>query len=222
MNMLDNVNISAIDSALIAAKARKAMKDSLKDSSASGGEVAKGATKRSSDQSVKAANAAQKQSQKDLDKVKREAEREVRAASRAAARLQREAMKASAKVSKAPSHMKKVERALSKLPAINADVQLILSEAIGSLSAQQLDALAQHISHHNRAAATMAAMKSVVLRIGDTVRITAGEPKFIGMTGIVVKSRQLRAKIQVPGVEKLVYIFTGQAELVVEQIAQAV
>ena len=178
--------------------------------------------KRSSDQSVKAADDAQKRVQKDLQKAEREVARQVREVDRAAARVQREALKASAKVGKAPSHMKKVERALSKLPVINADVQLILSEAIGSLSAQQLDALAQHISHHNRAAATMAAMKSVVLRIGDTVRITAGEPKFIGMTGIVVKSRQLRAKIQVPGIEKLVYIFTGQAELVSSQIAEAV
>lgn len=221
MNMNSNVNISAIDSALIAAKARKAMRDSLKDSSTAD-DVVKVTKKRSSDQSVKAADDAQKRVQKDLQKVERELARQVREVDRAAARVQREALKASAKVGKAPSHMKKVERALSKLPVINADVQLILSEAIGSLSAQQLDALAQHISHHNRAAATMAAMKSVVLRIGDTVRITAGEPKFIGMTGIVVKSRQLRAKIQVPGIEKLVYIFTGQAELVSAQIAEAV
>ena len=221
MNMHSNVNISAIDSALIAAKARKAMRDSLKDSSTAD-DVVKVTKKRSSDQSVKAADDAQKRVQKDLQKAEREAARQVREVDRAAARVQREALKASAKVGKAPSHMKKVERALSKLPVINADVQLILSEAIGSLSAQQLDALAQHISHHNRAAATMTAMKSVVLRIGDTVRITAGEPKFIGMTGIVVKSRQLRAKIQVPGIEKLVYIFTGQAELVSSQIAEAV
>jgi len=58
-----------------------------------------------------------------------------------------------------------------------------------------------------------------MLRIGDTVRITSGDPKFVGMVGTVVKSRQLRAKVQVPGVDKLVYIFTGQAETIQQATA---
>ncbi|NBZ95426.1 MAG: hypothetical protein EBR40_03180 [Proteobacteria bacterium] len=204
--MNDKINISAIDRALAAAKARKAAKEGTSNPAPMPRKAEKTAPK-----ADPAEKAAEKQ-RKDEAKAARKAERD-------AARTERKAAKAAEKASKKPAHMKKVERALSKLPSLNEPTQLIFNEATCNLSAQQLDALAQHILHHNRTMATTNAMKSDMLRIGDTVRITGGDPKFVGMVGTVVKSRQLRAKIQVPGFDKLVYIFTGQAEPVAQATA---
>lgn len=201
----NNVNISAIDRALAAAKARKAAKEAA-DPSPMPRKAEK--TEPKPDTAAKAAA-----------KVEKEAQKAAKKAERDAARAARKAAKAAEKGDKKPAHMKKVERALSKLPGLNEPTQLIFNEATCNLSAQQLDALAQHILHHNRQMATVNAMKSEMLRIGDTVRITGGDTKFIGMVGTVVKSRQLRAKVQVPGVEKLVYIFTGQAETIAQAAA---
>lgn len=197
----NNVNVSAIDRALAAAKARKALKEAVSDAAPMPRKAEKSEGK--PDAAAKAAAKAEKEAQKAAKKAERDAAREARKAAKAAEKSDK---------SKKPAHMKKVERALSKLPSLNEPTQLIFNEATCNLSAQQLDALAQHILHHNRTMATTNAMKSEMLTIGATVRITGGDPKFVGMVGTVVKSRQLRAKVQVPGVEKLVYIFTGQAE----------
>lgn len=206
MNKLNNnVNVSAIDRALAAAKARKAVKEGLTDAAPMPRKAEKSEPK--PDAAAKAAAKAEKEAQKAAKKAERDAAREARKAAKAD------------KADKKPAHMKKVERALSKLPALSEATQLIFNEATCNLSAQQLDAMAQHILHHNRTMATVNAMKTEPLRIGDTVRITGGDPKFVGMVGTVVKSRQLRAKIQVPGMEKLVYIFTGQAEPVAQPAA---
>ncbi len=206
MNKLNNnVNVSAIDRALAAAKARKAVKEGITDAAPMPRKAEKSEPK--PDAAAKAAAKAEKEAQKAAKKAERDAAREARKADKAD------------KADKKPAHMKKVERAFSKLPALSEATQLIFNEATCNLSAQQLDAMAQHILHHNRTMATANAMKTEPLRVGDTVRITGGDPKFVGMVGTVVKSRQLRAKIQVPGMEKLVYIFTGQAEPVAQPAA---
>lgn len=192
-------NISAIDRALAAARDRKAIKDSVTDTAG---------MPRKAEKSEPKPDAATKTA----IKVEKEAQRVARKAERDAERVARKAVKDAEKSAKKLSHMKKVERALNKLPSLNESTQLIFNESICNMSAQQLDAMAQHILHYNRSMATVSAMKSKMLQIGSTVRILGGDPKFVGMVGTVVKSRQLRAKVQVPGVDKLVYIFTGQAE----------
>jgi len=195
----NNVNVSAIDRALAAAKARKALQDGVSDSVPMQRKAEK--TEPKPDTVTKAAAKAEKEAQKS-----------ARKAERAAAREARKAIKAVEKIDKKPTHMKKVERALSKLPSLNEAAQLLFNEITCNLGASQIDALALHLHHYNRQMATVNAMKSQMLRIGETVRITGGDPKFIGMVGKVVKSRQLRAKVEVAGQKKLVYIFTGQAE----------
>lgn len=199
------VNISAIDRALAAAKARKAAKEGT-DGEHMPKKAEKAGPKLNSEE--KAAAKTLREQQKAAAKAERDAAREARKQERAAAR------EAKRQSSDKPAHMKKVDRAFSKLPSLNEATQLIFNEATCNLSAQQLDALAQHVLHYNRKMATVNAMSSQMLRIGDTVRVTGGDPKFIGMVGKVVKSRQLRAKIEVPGQKNLVYIFTGQAEII--------
>lgn len=203
----NNVNVSAIDRALAAAKARKAAKEAS-DPSPMPRKAEK--TEPKPDAAAKAAAKVEKEAQKAAKKAERDAAREAR-----------KAAKAAEKTDKKPAHMKKVERALSKLPSLNEATQLLFNEITCNLGAAQIDALALHLQHYNREMATVNAMKSPMLRIGEMVRITGGDPKFIGMVGKVVKSRQLRAKVDVPGQKKLVYIFTGQAE-VVSQPAVAV
>lgn len=200
--MNTNVNISAIDRALAAAKARKAAKDATVSTDAPMKRKAEVAEPKPSASDKAAAKAA-----KDAAKAAKKAERD---AARAARKAAREAEKASKKT----AHMKKVERALSKLPGLNEPTQLLFNEITCNIGASQIDALALHLQHYNRQMATVNAMKSPMLKIGETVRITGGDTKFIGMVGKVVKSRQLRAKVEVPGQKKLVYIYTGQAELV--------
>lgn len=202
-------NISAIDRALAAARDRKAIKDSVTDTTASPHKAEKSEPK--PDAATKTAI-----------KVEKEAQNVARKAERDTARVARKAVKDAEKSAKRLSHMKKVERALNKLPSLNEATQLIFNESICNMSAQQLDAMAQHILHYNRSMATVSAMKSKMLQIGSMVRILGGDPKFVGMVGTVVKSRQLRAKVQVPGVDKLVYIFTGQAEPVTIELPIAV
>ena len=150
-----------------------------------------------------------------------DAAKAARKAERQAAKAEKAAAKASASVDKKPAHMKKVERARAKCPTLSADMQRIFDEVTTNFSAAQLDALAQHLTVHNRAMATIRANQVERLPLGATVRITGGEAKFIGMVGVVEHSHKLRAKVKVPGVAKLVYIFNGQAELVSDAASHA-
>jgi len=201
-----NVNISAIDRALAAAKARKAASEDGVD----GGMKPKAAL--SSPKATPEERAAEKAA-KEADRAQRKAAREVE---RAARRQAKEA----AKASKKPAHMKKVERALSRLPSLSEATQILFSEITCNLSAQQIDALSQHLQHHNRFMATVNSVEANPFPVGTIVRVTGGDPKFIGMAGSVVKSRRLRTKVQVPGMEKLVYIFTSQAEVLPSEVEQ--
>lgn len=194
-----NVNISAIDRALAAAKARKAASEDGVD----GGMKPNAAL---SSQSVTPEERAAEKAAKEADRAHRKAARETERAVRRQA-------KEAAKASKKPAHMKKVERALSRLPSLSEATQILFSEITCNLSAQQIDALSQHLQHHNRFMATVNSAEANPFPVGTTVRVTGGDPKFIGMVGSVVKSRRLRTKVQVPGMEKLVYIFTSQAEV---------
>ena len=194
-----NVNISAIDRALAAAKARKAASEDGVD----GGMKPNAAL---SSPPVTPEERAAEKAAKEVDRAHRKAARETERAVRRQA-------KEAAKASKKPAHMKKVERALSRLPSLSEATQILFSEITCNLSAQQIDALSQHLQHHNRFMATVNSAEANPFPVGTTVRVTGGDPKFIGMVGSVVKSRRLRTKVQVPGMEKLVYIFTSQAEV---------
>ena len=240
----DNGNtkqLTAIERALAAAKARKAAR-------AAGGEpeapVVVKEAKAKTDPAF--ATAAKDKANKELTEQQREAARQQRdaerverlnakaekmkaeaeakaakAAEREAAKAARKAEKEAEKADKKPAHMKKVERARSKCPALNGAAETLYGEITANLSAQQVDALAQHLLVHVRETRTIRATQTSQLPMGATVRITGGEPKYIGMVGTVVHSQKLRAKVEVPGIAKPVYIYTGEAELAVETVAVA-
>ena len=118
--------------------------------------------------------------------------------------------------------MKKVDRARAKCPALNSEAEVMFGDITANFGAQQIDALAQHLLVHVRATRTMRACSSDQLPMGASVRITGGEPKYVGMTGTVVHSQKLRAKVAVEGISKPVYIYTGEAEVLNEAVAAAV
>ena len=200
----DNLNtkLSAIDKALAAAQARKAAKEGMpKEASASTDKPAK-TPKVKVDSADKAAA-----------KLAKDAARQARQAQLKAEREARKAAKAEAKASGKPAHMKKIDRAASKLPALNDQMQLTFNEVTSNFSAEQITALALHLQHFNRVKATERALGQK-LEAGMLARIIGGDPKFIGMTGTVIKAQRIRCYVEVPGAKKPVYLFTSDVEVV--------
>ena len=220
--------LSAIDRALAAAKARKAAAASATPDGPEASSTPP-PTKRSARTDESREESRQKRDAERAERLNAKAARLAseaeakasKAAAREAAKAQRRAAKEAEKASKRPAHMKKVERARSKCPPLSSAAELVYGEATANLTAQQIDALAQHLLVHVRASRTTLATTSEQLPMGATVRITGGEAKYIGAVGTVVHSQRLRAKVAVEGQPRPVYIYTGEA-VVVEESAAAV
>lgn len=134
---------------------------------------------------------------------------------RAEAKAQRDADRQARKAAKAAqpkptAHMKKVANAAAKLPGLGTVAQGTFDEAIRTLNTEQITALALHLQHHNRVQATTRATGGVELKVGQVVRITGGDPKYIGMTGAIETLRRIRCFVAVPGAKRPVYIFTSE------------
>lgn len=221
-------NNSIIERALAAARARKAAAegaaaeapDAEVETEVAVEKPSKAKPKAKAPVEDKAATKAARDAERAAKKLQMEAEREARRAAREANKADK-AVKEST-TEKKLAHMKKVEKARAKLPSLTDLAQRIFGDATANLSAVQLDALALHLQHHNRETATIRANALPPLPLGATVRITGGDPKFIGMTGKVIHSQKLRAKVEVPGFTKEVYIYNGQAEVVADSLAEAV
>lgn len=194
--MEQQTNISAIDRALAAAKARRAAKE------------AAGALEPSGD-------GPKVETQPDFAAAqKKEAQRLAREAAKAA----REAARAERSASRTPkgeTHMKKVKRAEERLPALSDAAQALFNQSTVSLPAAELSALALHIQHYNRARATERAVTAEV-KVGTQVRIIGGDPRFVGKVGPITKVQRIRCFVEVPGREKPVYLFTSDVELFTE------
>jgi len=195
-----DTKFSAIDKALAAAKARKATKELLPQTSAEVPDALQKPQKKTTDEEKAAKLVVRTQKQ-----VQLKADREARKA----AKVQQP---------KGPAHMKKINRAASKLPELNDQAQLLFGKATTNFSAGQLTALALHLQHFNRVKATECALSQKV-EAGSQVRIIGGDPKFIGMTGAISKAQRIRCYVSVPGVKREVYCFTSHVELVASSLA---
>jgi flagellar biosynthesis GTPase FlhF len=239
---MTETKMSAIDRALAAAKARKAAKEAAgitEDTNAEAKPTK--AAKPAKEKPVKTPKAAKEPKAKANDEAKeaakaeRAAAREARKAEKLAAKSAEEAAKAEAKAQRAaeraakkaekeaaksdkkPAHMKKVERARAKLGSLNNEAEKIFSEVVSNFGVYEIELIAEHLMVHARAYKTQRALTQTQLPLGSTVTITGGDRRYIGMTGKVVHSQKLRAKVEVEGVAKPVYIYTGEAKVVVEQ-----
>lgn len=230
---MSEVKMSAIDRALAAAKARKAAKEAAgiteetitvpvaaKPKVPKAAKEPKVKVERPTDE-AKAARSAEREARRAAKAAKEAEERAAKDARKAERAAKREA-KASAKSEKKPTHMKKVERARSKLRPLNSEAEKLFSEVVTNFSVQVIEDIAEHLMVHVRAYKTQRATALEALPLGATVKITGGDRRYVGMTGKVVHSQRLRAKIEVPGVTKEVYIYNGEAEVVAEETQLAV
>ncbi len=118
-----------------------------------------------------------------------------------------------------PAHMSKVERAAAKLPRLFDFAQSVFDDITVNLGRDQLDALAQHILHHNRVKSTQRALDTK-LEAGQQVRIIGGDPKWYGVRGTLSKVQRIRCYVEVPGANKPVYLFTSDVEPIAEDVAR--
>ena len=186
-----NTKLSAIDKALAAAKARKAAKEGS---------------------SLEETPATPEAKPTDEQKAQKIADRAAKQAQLKADREARKQAKAAEKANGKPAHMKKIDRAASKLPVLNDQMQFTFNEVTTNFSAEQITALALHLQHFNRVKATERALGQRVVQ-GTSVRIVAGDPRFIGLSGTVVKAQRIRCYVEVPGIKKPVYLFTSDVEV---------
>ena len=191
-----DTKLTAIDKALSQAKARKAMRDSTLRSE--GGDTAQAGKKSgasSGDKAIKLAERLERQQKIVADRVERKAVK----------------LKEKETVVKGPVYMKKIERAAGKLPQLGMESQLTFNEVVANFSREQVTALALHLQHFNRVKATERALDQKVVQ-GMDVRIVGGDPKFVGMTGSVIRSQRIRCYVAIPGVKREVYLFTSDVE----------
>lgn len=199
---IDNTNkLSAIELALAAAKARKAAKEQSGSSTDTNPEDR--ATIKAQIEADRAARKARREAAENTSSTTRE--------EKAAAKAAKKAAKAAEAANGRPTHMKKVERAKSKLAPMCTAAADLLTTAKRDLAPIQLEVLAQHLIVAAREQRTLGAHNASILPVGTSVQITAGDPRFIGARGTVVKSHKLRLLVAVEGLSKPIYIYAGEA-----------
>lgn len=144
-------------------------------------------------------------------------ERQQKQAELKAQREQRKAEREAKKSSSGPVHMRKVERAAAALPKLTEDAGTRFNDIVSNLPSDQVTALALHLQHHNRVISTQRAVGTGPLKVGQIVRITGGDPRFIGLSGALEKVQRIRCYVNLPTANKVLYCFTSDVELVLEQ-----
>lgn len=210
-------DLTAIDTALAAAKERVEGKKGKEPKAPKEKKVKENDEEaKARKEAEKAARAAERAVKRAERTASREAEKLAKAEARAAKKAAREAERAAKK----PAHLSKVEKAAAKLPILSDRAADFLKKATKNLSAIEITALAQHLQHQVRAQSTVAAV-GAKLAVGQVVRITAGNAKFVGQTATVNKVQRIRCYCEVPGVEKAVYLFTSDVEPVAASEAES-
>ena len=204
-----DTKLSAIDKALAAAKARKAARQASEPPTADAPAKEPKAKKETQPDFAKAQRTEALKAAREAAKAVRDAERQKRREEKAAS-------------AKGPVHMKKIARAAEKLPPLESEpAQRIFDEITSNFSAAQVAAIALHLQHFNRTKATERALGQRVTA-GTNVRIVGGDPRYIGMSGVVDRAQRIRCYVNVPGFKRPVYLFTSDVEVVADPaLAQA-
>ena len=200
--------VSAIDKAIAAAKARKAARDAAGIT----GDVAPAATKGAKAPKAEKAPKPDNSAEKAAKAAAKEVERAAAKAVRDAAREERKATKLAEKATKPTAHMSKVEKARAKLPALDETAAMLFADITANLQTSQMNALAQHIEYFNRANATVVSLGRK-LTAGVAVRITGGDPRYIGCVGVVEKAQRIRCYVDIAEAKRPVYLFTSNVEV---------
>jgi len=221
-NTTPALNISKIDAAIAAAKARKAARDAARQEA---GPTSQDPVMSEPGDNVDASpsddltDADKRQSHRAAKKAMILADREARKVAKEAERQKKKETKVAQRTG--PAHMSKVDKAAERLPTLTSEAKALLDDCTSQLHPDQLAALALHIQHINRVNATQRALSAKV-EAGTAVRIVGGDPKFIGRTGVVFKAQRIRCYVTVPGVNRPVYLFTSDVTPVeVESLSHA-
>ena len=208
-NTAPALNISKIDAAIAAAKARKAAREAALQEAAQAPQdsaVSESGDSSDTSSSYELSDADKRQSTRAAKKAMILADREARKAAKQAERSAKKETKVAQR--SGPAHMSKVDKAAAKLPTLTSEAKALLDDCTSQLHPDQLAALALHIQHINRVNATQRALSAKV-EAGTAVRIIGGDPKFVGRTGVVFKAQRIRCYVTVPGVNRPVYLFTS-------------
>lgn len=186
---------SELDKQINEAKARlkKQGKNPAKKVAATAKAPAKTGRKRLSDEERAARDAA------------REAERAAKKAARDAKRLEREQAR---EEERSNAHMKKVEKARAKLPELTSEAYARFEDATSNLSVEDVEVLSKHLDLFAREQRTRQALETQ-LEVGQTVRITGGDARYIGQLAVVDKVQRIRCYVIPEGQETKVYLFTS-------------
>lgn len=203
-------NMSAIDKAIQAAKARKAAKQGVPVSEVEDVAAVAKPAREPRVVTAKEPKAKKDDSERAAAKLQRDTERASKQAARKVERAAKKAEKLAAKSNKTP-HMSKVERAAAKLPQLSDAAQMSFNDITVNLDAASVAALAEHLMHFNRVQATTRALTQKLAE-GDQVRILSG-CRYVGSLGTVTKAQRIRCYIDI-GREKPIYLFTSDVELV--------
>lgn len=144
----------------------------------------------------------------------------LRAERKAAKEVERQVLAEAKAAAKKPAHVAKLDRAAAKLPKMSATAEEIFGDVTVNLSREQIDALAQHLMHWNRVKATVAA-STAKIEVGQEVRIVSGDKRYLGFTGTVAKAQRIRCYVDIPELEKTVYLFTSDVEVLEAEETQA-
>jgi flagellar biosynthesis GTPase FlhF len=197
-------DVSAIDKAIAAARARKAAKGTDGSSNTN--------TAPKTPKADKGEATPKRPRLTDEEKAAREQARsEERAAKKAARDEARAAKRAERDNSKRTPHMSKVAKAAAKLPSLNDSAQVLFNDITANYSRDQVNAIALHLQHFNRVKATERALGQTI-EAGMAVTIVGGDSRFVGQTGTVVKAQRIRCYVEVAGAKKPVYLFTSDVE----------
>ncbi len=156
-------------------------------------------------------------SKRDDKKAEREALKKVREEKRAARKAVREEKKAAKLAERAAkgSGDKLVEKALSKLPKLDDQLSALVAQIVECTQAHSAS-LAAVVDHLKFAAnvAGRAQAKAVEVEAGNAVRIIGGNPKYVGMVGIVERAAKLRCHVAVPNKDTTIYLFNSDVEVI--------
>jgi len=191
-------DMTEIDKAIHAAKQRKAAKS--------------GAT--AQDGSTEPTTATVKRPRlTDEEKAARTAAKAQEAAEKKGLRAtEREARRAEKAANRPAAHVAKVEKARAKLPSLSVESQAIFNQVTVNFSADQIAAIASHLSFFNREHSTRRSLNAGI-KTGDVVRIVSGDVRFVGKEGTVTKAQRIRAYVNI-GTSKDIYVFTADLEQV--------
>lgn len=218
-------DMNKIDEAIQKAKAAQKAKMSKVETNSSEPKQPKAKAEKMTDEEKKARTLARAKELADkktareqakAEKVRARAEEKARKAEERAAKKLSKAVDRLKSESRGPAHMKKVEKAAGKLPALTESLSDEVQTLVSKYSVQELSRLIAHLAHSNRVQSTLNSGKfAAQLNVGDTVRIVSCEndPGVIDRVGTITEVRKIRVLVNVPGHTRDVYLFNSDCEV---------